>query len=36
VNVNQLAPVGPGSFDVLSNQAHLTGINVMITPCPVE
>jgi anaerobic selenocysteine-containing dehydrogenase len=31
VNVNQLAPVGPGSFDVLSNQAHLTGVNVKVT-----
>jgi anaerobic selenocysteine-containing dehydrogenase len=30
-NVNELAPVGPGSFEVLSNQAHLTGINVTIT-----
>ena len=29
-NVNQLAPVGAGSFDVLSNQAHLTGINVKV------
>jgi len=36
VNVNQLAPVGPGSFDVLSNQAHLTGLNVKITPCTAE
>jgi anaerobic selenocysteine-containing dehydrogenase len=31
VNVNQLAPVGPGSFDVLSNQAHLTGVDVKVT-----
>src|SRR6202011_1093182 len=31
VNVNQLAAVGPGSFDVLSNQAQLTGINVQVT-----
>jgi anaerobic selenocysteine-containing dehydrogenase len=30
-NVNQLAPVGRGSFDLLSNQSHLTGINVTIT-----
>jgi hypothetical protein len=30
VNVNQLAAVGPGSFDVLSNQAQLTGINVQV------
>src|SRR6266403_505058 len=31
VNVNQLAAVGPGTFDELSNQAHLTGINVEVT-----
>jgi anaerobic selenocysteine-containing dehydrogenase len=31
VNVNQLAAVGPGTFDVLSNQAQLTGINVKVT-----
>jgi hypothetical protein len=31
VNVNQLAAVGPGTFDVLSNQAHLTGVNVEVT-----
>ena len=31
VNVNQLAAVGPGTFDELSNQAHLTGINVKVT-----
>jgi anaerobic selenocysteine-containing dehydrogenase len=29
-NVNQLAPVGAASFDVLSNQSHLTGINVKV------
>jgi anaerobic selenocysteine-containing dehydrogenase len=29
-NVNQLAPIGAGSFDVLSNQAQLTGINVRV------
>ncbi len=28
VNANLLAPVGLGSFDKISNQAHLTGINV--------
>jgi hypothetical protein len=32
VNANQLSPVGAGSFDVLSNQAHLTGINVEVAP----
>ena len=31
VNVNRLAAVGPGSFDVLSNQGQLTGINVRVT-----
>jgi anaerobic selenocysteine-containing dehydrogenase len=34
VNVNQLAAVGPGTFDELSNQAHLTGINVKVTAIP--
>ena len=29
-NVNQLAPVGAASFDVLSNQSHLTDINVKV------
>jgi hypothetical protein len=29
--VNQLATIGAGSFDALSNQAHLTGINVQVT-----
>jgi anaerobic selenocysteine-containing dehydrogenase len=27
-NVNQLAPTGPNGFDVLSNQSHMTGIEV--------
>jgi anaerobic selenocysteine-containing dehydrogenase len=27
-NVNVLAPIGVGTFDVLSNQSHLTGIDV--------
>jgi anaerobic selenocysteine-containing dehydrogenase len=31
VNVNHLAAVGAGSFDVLSNQAQLTGIKVQVT-----
>jgi anaerobic selenocysteine-containing dehydrogenase len=35
-NVNQLAPIGPGSFDVLSNQAQLTGINVTVTATPTR
>jgi len=30
VNANHLAPVGADSFDMLSNQAHLTGINVKV------
>jgi len=29
-NVNQLLPSGPGSFEKLSNQAHMTGINVQV------
>jgi anaerobic selenocysteine-containing dehydrogenase len=36
VNVNQLAAVGPGTFDELSNQAHLTGINVKVTAGSVK
>jgi hypothetical protein len=35
VNENQLAAVGPGTFDVLSNQAHLTGVNVKVTAASV-
>ena len=30
VNVNQLLPSGPGSYEKLSNQAHMTGIPVGI------
>jgi anaerobic selenocysteine-containing dehydrogenase len=30
VNVNQLLPSGPGSYEKLSNQAHMTGIPVCI------
>jgi anaerobic selenocysteine-containing dehydrogenase len=30
VNYNQLAPVGPGSFEALSNMAQLTGIPVVV------
>lgn len=32
VNVNELAPSGPGSFDPLSGMAHLTGIPVEVEP----
>jgi anaerobic selenocysteine-containing dehydrogenase len=31
VNVNKLLPIGPGSFDPMSMQAHMTGINVTVT-----
>jgi len=31
VNCNALLPSGPGSFDPLSNQAHMTGIPVEVT-----
>lgn len=31
VNVNQLAPSGPGSFDPLTGQAYLTGLNVTVS-----
>jgi anaerobic selenocysteine-containing dehydrogenase len=30
VNVNQLLPSGPGSYEKLSNQAHMTGISISI------
>jgi anaerobic selenocysteine-containing dehydrogenase len=30
VNVNQLLPHGPGSYEKISNQAHMTGIAVQI------
>jgi anaerobic selenocysteine-containing dehydrogenase len=30
VNVNQLLPCGPGSYEKLSNQAHMTGIAVSL------
>ena len=29
-NSNQLLPTGPGSFDPLSNQAHMTGVPVEV------
>lgn len=32
VNVNALLPSGPGSFEALSNQAHMTGIPVDVEP----
>jgi anaerobic selenocysteine-containing dehydrogenase len=35
-NVNRLSPSGPGSFDPLSMQARLTGINVEVTASPDE
>ncbi len=31
-NVNRLLPLGPGSYDPLSNQAHMTGIVVDVLP----
>ncbi|MCK8673020.1 molybdopterin-containing oxidoreductase family protein [Rhodococcus sp. NPDC003382] len=31
VNVNNLSPTGIGAYDILSNQSHLTGINVEVT-----
>lgn len=30
VNVNVLLPMGPGSFEKLSNQAHMTGVPVVL------
>src|SRR3546814_18039272 len=32
VNVNVLLPSGPGSFEQLSSQAHMTGIPVEVDP----
>jgi anaerobic selenocysteine-containing dehydrogenase len=34
VNVNALAPVGPGSFDPVSTMSQLTGIPVEVTALP--
>lgn len=31
VNVNELLPTGPGSYEKLSNQAHMTGVPVVVT-----
>lgn len=36
VNVNQLAPTGPGSYDTLSNQTHMTGLNVSVRRLEIE
>jgi hypothetical protein len=30
VNANQLLPIGPGSFEPLSSQAHMTGVPVHV------
>lgn len=32
VNVNALLPVGPGSYEKLSNQSHMTGVVVEVLP----
>jgi anaerobic selenocysteine-containing dehydrogenase len=32
VNVNVLLPSGPGSYETVSNQAHMTGIPVEVAP----
>ena len=34
VNVNALLPSGPGSYEKLSNQAHMTGIGVAVAKVP--
>ncbi len=31
-NCNELLPSGPGSFEPISNQAHMTGIPIEVTP----
>ena len=36
VNVNRLAPTGPGSFDPLSGQARLTGLNVSVSQAQAD
>ena len=33
-NPNALLPIGEGSFEPLSSQAHMTGIEVTVTPAP--
>jgi anaerobic selenocysteine-containing dehydrogenase len=35
VNPNALLPIGPGSFEPLSSQAHMTGIPVQVEPLPL-
>ena len=35
VNVNRLLPIGPGSYEPLSNQAHMTGIPVEVDAAPM-
>ena len=35
-NSNLLLPTGPGSFDPLSNQAHMTGVPVEVDAVPLE
>ena len=32
VNCNVLLPSGPGAFEPVSNQSHMTGIPVAVTP----
>jgi hypothetical protein len=32
VNCNALLPSGPGSYEPLSNQSHMTGIPVQVSP----
>jgi anaerobic selenocysteine-containing dehydrogenase len=34
VNANALVPSGPGSFEPLSSQAHMTGVPVEVEPSP--
>ena len=35
-NANLLLPSGPGSFDPLSNQAHMTGVPVEVEAAAAE
>ena len=35
VNVNRLLPIGAGSYEPLSNQAHMTGIPVEVDAAPM-
>jgi hypothetical protein len=32
VNCNVLLPSGPGAFEPISNQAHMTGVPVDVVP----